>query len=73
MTKEDILALIPPAQAGDGEAMNRLLTAIDNSVYFSCLKSLGDSELAHDSAQEILIRVFTKLPPSRNPPRFSAG
>lgn len=59
------------AQDGDAAALEGLVRAIQDDVHRLALRMLADREAAQDAAQEILIRVVTKLSTYRGDSRFS--
>jgi RNA polymerase sigma factor (sigma-70 family) len=62
MTEEGTLEdLARRAVAGDRSAVERLVRAIQPDVFALALRMLWNREDAHDAAQEILIRVVTRL------------
>ena len=52
---------VRPAQNGDPNAMDRLLTAVQDMVYYSCLSMLRNEAEAQDAAQDVLITIYQKL------------
>src|SRR5438093_9163980 len=53
--------LVTRAQAGDADALERLVTSIQNRIYSLALHVLWHPEDARDATQEILIRIITHL------------
>jgi RNA polymerase sigma factor (sigma-70 family) len=49
------------AIAGDKNALNHLITGLQDDIYGLALRMLGNREDAEDATQEILIRVVTRL------------
>ncbi|MBQ1821598.1 MAG: helix-turn-helix domain-containing protein, partial [Clostridia bacterium] len=49
------------AQNDDPEAMNRILSDVQDAVYYNCLRMLRDEHAAQDAAQDILITVYRKI------------
>jgi RNA polymerase sigma factor (sigma-70 family) len=49
------------AQAGDRDALEQLVRALQTPLYRVCLRMLGEPSLAQDAVQEILILVITRL------------
>lgn len=47
--------------AGDKDALERLVTALQGDIYGLSLRMLGNREDAEDATQEILIRIVTRL------------
>ena len=56
-----IAADVRLAQQNDAEAMNRILTDVQDMVYYNCLRMLKDEHAAQDAAQDILITVYRKI------------
>lgn len=62
MLDPKLLAIdVRAAQNGDPEAMNRLLVAVQDMVYYSCLRMLRNETDAQDASQEILITVYRRI------------
>ena len=61
MEKSEVISLIPRCQAGDPEAQEQLVLAIQDRVFYHCKKMLRNEDDALDATQEILIAVLTKL------------
>lgn len=49
------------ALAGDKDALNQLVTALQNDVYGIALRMLCNREDAEDATQEVLVRIVTRL------------
>jgi len=62
----DVLA----AAGGDVAAFERLVHAVQGPIWRYLVHLLGDRGLAEDVAQEVLLRVHTKLRTLRDPDRF---
>jgi len=58
MTLEDAAR---QAIAGDKDALNQLVTALQGDLYGLSLRMLCNCEDAEDATQEILIRIVTRL------------
>lgn len=58
MTLEDAAR---KAIAGDKEALNQLVTALQGDLYGLSLRMLCNRDDAEDATQEILIRIVTRL------------
>ena len=56
-----IAADVRAAQGGNAGAMNRILTDVQDMVYYNCLRILRNEQNALDASQEILITVYRKL------------
>ena len=56
-----IAADVRAAQSGSSDAMNRILTDVQDMVYYNCLRMLRNEPDALDASQEILITVYRKL------------
>ena len=70
MEKEKVTELVAKAQAGDLEAMEKLLEQAHTSVSYQCRKMLKRPEDAEDLTQEILLTVYTKLDSLQEPAAF---
>lgn len=70
MEKEKVTELVAKAQAGDLEAMEKLLEQAHTSVSYQCRKMLKHPEDAEDLTQEILLTVYTKLDSLQEPAAF---
>jgi RNA polymerase sigma factor (sigma-70 family) len=53
--------LVARAQDGDGAALEGLVRAVQDDVFDLALRMLGDVQDARDAAQEVLVRIVTKL------------
>lgn len=49
------------AQAGDRDALEHVVRAVQDGVFHLAVRMLGSPEDARDAAQEILVRVVTKM------------
>src|SRR5882757_2097994 len=59
---DDALALlVRRAQEGDADALEGVVRAVQDDVFGLALRMLGHADDAHDAAQEVLIRIVTKL------------
>jgi RNA polymerase sigma factor (sigma-70 family) len=58
MTIEDA---VQRAIAGDKDALNQIVTALQGDLYGLSLRMLCNREDAEDATQEILIRIITRL------------
>ena len=70
MEKADVIALIPRCLAGEDEAREALVLAVQNRVYYHCKKMLMNEEDALDATQEVLISMLTKLDTLKEPGAF---
>ena len=70
MEKSEVISLIPRCQAGDPEAQEQLVLAIQDRVFYHCKKMLRNEDDALDATQEILIAVLTKLGTLKEPAAF---
>ena len=70
MDRTQIAELVQKAQAGDGEAMNRLLQMAYKNVLFQCRRIMHHPEDAEDMAQEVLLKIYETLGTLREPERF---
>lgn len=62
--------LITDSQAGDRQAQEQLILAVQNHVYYHCRKILRNEDDALDASQEILISLLRGLPSLREPAAF---
>lgn len=72
MEKEDIKKLVLQAAQGNKAAFGALYEETGRTVYFSCLKLLGDPQLAEDITQETYLTALQKLGTLAQPENFSA-
>ncbi|MEM7114929.1 MAG: RNA polymerase sigma factor [Chloroflexota bacterium] len=56
-----IETLVQQAQDGNREALEQVVVAIQDKIYYLALRMLANVEDAQDATQEIMIRVITKL------------
>ena len=63
--------LVRRAREGDREALESLVSAIQDRVYGLALRMLWHPEDARDATQEILIRIVTRLSTFRGASKFS--
>jgi RNA polymerase sigma factor (sigma-70 family) len=68
---EALEALVSRARAGDRDALERLVSRIQDRVYALARRMLWDAEDARDAAQEILVRIVTHLGTYRGESAFS--
>lgn len=62
MTDDDALTdLVRRAQVGDATALESVVRAVQDDVYGLAHRMLGHADDARDAAQEVLIRIVTKL------------
>ena len=61
MTENEWKELAARAAKGDSAAFERLYKESQRSVYYVCLKMLGDEQNANDAVQETYITAFEKL------------
>ncbi len=66
----DLSALVARAKTGEATALDAVVRQITPRVYHLALRMLADPEAARDAAQEILIRVVTKLSTFEGQSRF---
>ena len=69
--REDTERLVSRAVEGDQEALEQLLTEVQDLVFNLSLRMLGTIQDAEDASQEILIRVMTNLASFRGESAFS--
>ena len=72
MEKDDIKKLVLQAAQGNKAAFGALYEETGRTVYFSCLKLLGDSQLAEDITQETYLTALQKLGTLAQPENFPA-
>ncbi len=60
-TPPNLEELVPLAVDGDERALSTIVEAVQTSIYNLSVRMLGDTTLAQDATQEILIRVITHL------------
>lgn len=61
---------IRQAKDGDAAALAELVRVVQDRVFRLAMRMLADPDAAEDAAQEILIRVVTKLPTFKGESRF---
>lgn len=61
MEKDDIKKLVLQAAQGNKAAFGALYEETGRTVYFSCLKLLGDPQLAEDITQETYLTALQSL------------
>ena len=69
--REDTEMLVSRAVEGDQEALEQLLTEVQDLVFNLSLRMLGTIQDAEDASQEILIRVMNNLASFRGESAFS--
>lgn len=72
MEKDDIKKLVLQAAQGNKAAFGALYEETGRTVYFSCLKLLGDPQLAEDITQETYLTALQKLVTLAQPENFPA-
>lgn len=72
MEKDDIKKLVLQAAQGNTAAFGALYEETGRTVYFSCLKLLGDPQLAEDITQETYLTALQKLGTLAQPENFPA-
>ena len=72
MEKDDIKKLVLQAAQGNKAAFGALYEETGRTVYFSCLKLLGDQQLAEDITQETYLTALQKLGTLAQPETFPA-
>ena len=70
MEKSEVINLIPNCLAGDAQAQEALVLAVQNRVFYHCKKMLKNEDDALDATQEILISMLTKLHTLKEPAAF---
>lgn len=69
--KDEIKTLIDKAVSGDKQALETLLSGIQDTVFNLSLRMLGTPADAEDASQEILIRIMTNLASFKGESKFS--
>lgn len=72
MEKEKIRRLVLQAGQGDRAAFGALYEETGRSVYFNCLKLLGNAQQAEDITQDTFMKALEKLDSLKEPENFSA-
>lgn len=72
MEKEKIRCLVLQAGQGDRAAFGELYEETGRSVYFNCLKLLGNAQQAEDITQDTFMKALEKLDSLKEPENFSA-
>lgn len=72
MEKDDIKKLVLQAAQGNKAAFGALYEETGRTVFFSCLKLLGDLQLAEDITQETYLTALQKLGTLAQPENFLA-
>ena len=72
MEKDDIKKFVLQAAQGNKAAFGALYEETGRTVYFSCLKLLGDPQLAEDITQETYLTALQKLGTLAQPENFPA-
>ena len=72
MEKEKIRRLVLQAGQGDRAAFGELYEEMGRSVYFNCLKLLGNAQQAEDITQDTFMKALEKLDSLKEPENFSA-
>lgn len=64
--KEDLIKVIEAAKNGDENAFNKLFEESQQTVYYSCLKIVGNEQDALDLSQEIFLKIYKNLSSLKN-------
>ncbi len=72
MEKDDIKKLVLQAAQGNKAAFGALYEETGRSVYFNCLKLLGNAQQAEDITQDTFMKALEKLDSLKEPENFSA-
>ena len=72
MEQTELLELIAKSQSGSRDAQEKLVLAVQNRVYYHCLKTLRNEDDAMDAVQDILISMLGGLNTLRSPESFWA-
>lgn len=70
MERETLIHLVTAAQSGDGDALDKLLSAFYKDVFYFALKTVKDEELAADITQETFATVITTIEDLKEPAAF---
>ncbi len=70
-TKEELLALVEQATAGDKEALTALVAEVQDMVFNLSLRMLGTFADAEDATQDILLKMITHLSSFRGESLFT--
>ena len=70
-TNEELQALAEKATAGDMEALEALVTGVQDMVFNLSLRMLGTFADAEDAAQDILLKMITHLSSFRGESLFT--
>ena len=70
-TNEELQALVDKATAGDKEALETLVTGVQNIVFNLSLRMLGTFPDAEDATQDILLKMITHLSSFRGDSSFT--
>lgn len=70
-TNEELQALVEKATAGDKEALEALVTSVQDLVFNLSLRMLGTFADAEDAAQDILLKTITHLSSFRGDSSFT--
>ena len=68
---QDCTELVVRAQAGDREALGRLVAAVQDDVWHLLLSRCGNAVDAEDAAQETFVQAIASLPTLREPRAFA--
>jgi RNA polymerase sigma-70 factor (ECF subfamily) len=70
-TYTELAALVRRAQAGDREALGRLVEQFQRTVHAICLRRLGNPSEALELTQEVFLHVMRRIDQLREPERFA--
>lgn len=70
MRQENLEGLIEKSRAGDRQAQEELVTAVQDRVYYHCRKMLKNPDDAKDAAQDILLSMLSGLGSLQKPAAF---
>lgn len=70
MDYNKLTPIVEKAQSGDRDAMDELLTAVYEDLYFHARKAVNDEHLAYDITQDVCMEVIKKLKTLRVPNLF---
>lgn len=70
-TNEELLKLIDKATAGDAEALETIITSVQDLIFNLSLRMLGTFADAEDATQDILLKMITHLSSFKKESKFT--
>ena len=70
MEQEKLLRTVVAAREGNNDALNTIYNEFYNTVYYTCLKMVKDSDLACDITQDVFVQVIKDIATLREPEMF---